>query len=117
MANITKKASGMEPRVVCDIAELVSHNDDAIVSRTLMNKKSGSLSLFAFDAGQRLSEHTSPFDALVHVLDGAAEIVIDGEAMNVAAGQSVLMPANVPHAVHARQSFKMLLTMLKGEGD
>lgn len=117
MTNITRKAAGIEPRIVCDIAGMVAHNDDAIVSRTLMNKQSGSVTLFAFDEGQRLSEHTSPFDALVHVLDGVAEIVIDGETMDVAAGKGVLMPANVPHAVNARQSFKMLLIMLKGEGE
>lgn len=110
-----KKPSGIEPRTVSELAGLVAHNDDAIVSRTLMNKKTGSVTLFAFDAGQRLSEHTSPFDALVHVLEGTAQVVIGGEAHDVAAGQVVLMPANVPHAVNAPQSFKMLLVMLKGE--
>lgn len=115
--NVTKKASGIEPRVVTDLAEMVAHNDDAIVSRTLMNQKTGSVTLFAFDGGQRLSEHTSPFNALVQVLDGTAEVVIGGEPMDVAAGQVVLMPANVPHAVNANESFKMLLVMLKGEGE
>ncbi|MCB9852234.1 MAG: cupin domain-containing protein [Phycisphaerales bacterium] len=117
MTSFTSKASGIEPRVVCDIADMIAHNDNAIVSRTLMNKTSGSVTLFAFDEGQRLSEHTSPFDALVHVLEGTAQVTIGGEAKDVAAGQVVLMPANVPHAVSAPQSFKMLLIMLKGDAE
>ncbi len=114
MSNTTKN-TGLEPTHVCDLADLVVNNNDSIVSRTLMKSPSGSLTLFAFDAGQHLSEHTCPFDATAHVIDGAAEIVIDGSPHEVFAGQIVLMPANVPHAVNARQAFKMLLTMFKAE--
>ena len=113
MSDTTTKAPGVAPRQVHDVADLAQQNDDSIVSRTLMNTKSGSLSLFVFAEGQRLSEHTCPYDAMAHVLEGTAEIVIDGVSFGVNAGQMLLMPANVPHAVHAKQSFKMLLTMFK----
>ncbi|MBD3236885.1 MAG: cupin domain-containing protein [Candidatus Eisenbacteria bacterium] len=95
------------------LADQVAYQDGAIVSRTLMKKSGGTVTLFAFDAGQALSEHTAPFDALVQVLDGAAEIMIGGEAVAVGAGESVVMPANVPHAVAAAERFKMLLVMVK----
>lgn len=113
MSESTIKSPGIAPRKVHELAKLAEHHDDSIVSRTLMNSKSGSLTLFVFAEGQRLSEHTSPFDAFAHVIEGAAEIIIDGVSMNVSQDQVVLMPANVPHAVNARKNFKMLLTLFK----
>ncbi|HNO80075.1 MAG TPA: cupin domain-containing protein [Phycisphaerae bacterium] len=100
---------------VSDLAGLAVYSDDSIVSRTLMKSQAGSLTLFAFDAGQHLSEHSCPYDATAHVIDGKGEIVINGASHEVAAGQVVLMPANIPHAVNAKQRFKMILTMFKNE--
>ncbi len=112
----TKTTSpGLAPETVSELANLAAHSDDSIVSRTLMKSPAGSLTLFAFDAGQHLSEHTCPYDATAHVIDGTAEIVINGAPHEVAAGQVVLMPANIPHAVNAKQRFKMILTMFKHE--
>ena len=93
--------------------EMVSYQSDAIVSKTILNQDSGSVTLFAFDAGQSLSEHTAPYDALVQVLDGRADITIGGEPVSVSAGEMVVMPADIPHALAAPVPFKMLLTMLK----
>lgn len=96
-----------------DLASLVDYADGAIVSRTLVDGDSGSLTLFSFDAGQGLSEHSAPFDALVQVLDGDADLRIGGKQVRARQGQLVRMPANVPHAVAAPVKFKMLLTMFK----
>ena len=96
------------------LTDMVEYQTDGIVSKTILNRDSGSVTLFAFDAGQSLSEHTSPFDALVQVLDGYADISIGGETVAVSAGEMVVMPADVPHALAAPVPFKMLLTMLKG---
>lgn len=96
-----------------ELASEVAYQSGAIVSRTLIKKGGGTVTLFAFDAGQALSEHTAPFDALVQVLDGAAEVTIAGQAVPLRAGQTVLMPADVPHAVTATERFKMLLVMIK----
>jgi quercetin dioxygenase-like cupin family protein len=96
-----------------DLAEFVSYGSDAVISKTLLDKPTGTLTLFAFDAGQGLSEHTSPYDATVQILDGAARLVIDGEQVTAAAGELVIMPANVPHSVHADEKFKMLLIMIR----
>lgn len=106
--------SSIEPARAIALGDLVTYAQGSIVSRTLARSSAGSVSLFAFDAGQQLSEHTSPFDALVQVLDGSAELLIGGKSVLVEAGQAVLMPAEVPHSVNARLPFKMLLTMLKG---
>jgi len=95
------------------LADLVSYQADAIVSKTLVKGETGSVSIFAFDQGQELSEHTVPFDALVCVLDGEAEIRISQTAHRVRAGEAIVMPANQPHAVKALQSFKMTLSMVK----
>jgi quercetin dioxygenase-like cupin family protein len=94
-------------------ATLVEYQEGAIVSREILKQKTGSVTLFAFDAGQGLSEHTAPFDALVQVLDGEAEITIAGKRHRVRAGELILMPAGKPHAVKARLRFKMMLTMLR----
>jgi len=95
------------------LADLVSYQDDSVVSRTLAKQNGGTVTLFAFGEGQSLSEHTAPFDALVHVLDGDAELVIGGKTMVAAAGETVLMPADIPHAVNAPGRFKMLLVMIR----
>jgi quercetin dioxygenase-like cupin family protein len=95
------------------LSDLVEHGDGAIVSRTLTKGSAGTLTLFAFDAGQELSEHSAPFEAWAHVIDGVGVFTIGGQAVRVEAGQLVLMPANVPHAVRAEQQFKMLLAMLR----
>jgi quercetin dioxygenase-like cupin family protein len=95
------------------VESLVEYQADAIVSRILVKQPAGSVTLFAFDADQSLSEHTVPHDALVHVLDGEAEITIAGRPHRVPAGEAILMPAHEPHAVRAVTRFKMLLTMLR----
>jgi quercetin dioxygenase-like cupin family protein len=95
------------------LAELISYASGSVVSRTIAENAAGTVTLFAFDAGQGLSEHSAPYDALVQVLDGEAQLAIGGEAVLARAGQLVVMPANVPHAVQAVKKFKMLLTMLR----
>ena len=99
---------------VIRVSDLASYASDSIVSRALVSNKAGSLTLFAFDQGQALSEHSAPFDAVVHVVDGQAEVTIGGEKMTVGAGELVIMPANVPHALRATSKFKMMLTMIRG---
>jgi quercetin dioxygenase-like cupin family protein len=92
----------------------VSYADGSIVSKMLIKKDTGNITLFAFDAGQGLSEHTAPFDAVVYILDGRAEIMIGEKKSTVNAGELLIMPANVPHALSAKQRFKMLLVMIRG---
>ena len=92
---------------------LVSYQEGAVISRTLVSRATGTITLFAFDEGQGLSEHTAPFDALAHVLEGDAEIVVSGKPLATKAGQAVLMPANQPHALKALTRLKMLLTMIR----
>ncbi len=93
--------------------DLIDYGDDAIVSRTLARTEAGTLTLFAFSAGQGLSEHTAPFDAFVQVVEGHLELVVDGKKVVAQAGENVLMPASIPHAVNATVNAKMLLFMLK----
>jgi len=93
--------------------ELVAYQDGAVVSKTLIDKKIGTVTLFSFDAGQGLSEHTAPYDAMVQVVDGEAEVIIDGNIHVVGAGQMIIMPANHPHALKAVKPFKMLLVMIR----
>jgi quercetin dioxygenase-like cupin family protein len=93
--------------------ESIQYQQDGIVSKRIIQKEKGNITLFAFDAGQKLSEHTAPFDALVQVLEGEAEIVIGGEAKQLTCCESIIMPAHVPHAVNATAKFKMLLTMIR----
>ncbi len=93
--------------------ELVSYQDGSVVSKTLIDKKIGTLTMFSFGAGQGLSEHTAPFDAVVQVVDGEAEVIINGEPQTVSAGQMIIMPANIPHELKAVKPFKMLLTMIR----
>lgn len=101
-----------EPRVE-SLDALVSYQTGAVVSRQLVKKPAGNVTLFAFAAGEGLSEHTAPFDALVVVTDGAAEITIDGAPYTVRAGESLLMPAHRPHALKAVEPFKMMLIMIR----
>jgi quercetin dioxygenase-like cupin family protein len=95
---------------------LVNYQEASIVSRTIIDKKTGTLTLFAFSKGQALSEHTAPFDALVYVLDGEADVIISGNKHIVKQGEMIIMPANEPHALNAVQNFKMLLVMIKALG-
>lgn len=108
-----KDTGAIESATALSIEGLVAYGAGAVVSRTLRKSPSGTLTVFAFDAGQALSEHTAPFDAYVQVLDGVGEIVIDGKPVKATRGEVVLMPANVPHAVNAPERFKMLLTMFR----
>lgn len=96
-----------------DLAGLVDYAAGSVVSKTLLNKKTGTLTLFAFDAGQGLSEHTSPYDATVYIVDGEAKLIIGGEEVRAKSGQIVIMPANIPHDVQAESRFKMLLIMIR----
>jgi quercetin dioxygenase-like cupin family protein len=92
---------------------LVDYQDGSVVSRTIIDKKSGTVTLFAFDEGQGLSEHTAPFDALVYLLDGEAEVAISDKTLRLKEGEMVIMPANQPHALKAVKKFKMILTMIR----
>ena len=95
------------------IVELVEYQEGSIVSRTVIDKSTGTLTLFAFDKGQGLSEHTAPFDALVYVFDGEAEVAISGKPVQLKQGEMIIMPANQPHALRAINRFKMMLVMIK----
>jgi quercetin dioxygenase-like cupin family protein len=95
------------------MSDLIAYSDGSVVSKTLIDKKVGTVTLFSFDAGQGLSEHTAPYDAFVQVVDGEAEVTIEGEAHTVTAGQLIIMPANRPHALKAVKPFKMLLVMIR----
>jgi len=95
------------------LVDLVAYQRGSVVSRTIIDKKTGTVTLFSFDEGQGLSEHTAPFDALVYLLDGEAEISISGKPLHLREGEMVIMPANQPHALKAVKRFKMLLTMIR----
>ncbi|QWV93845.1 cupin domain-containing protein [Geomonas oryzisoli] len=96
-----------------NLVNLAGYQDGAVVSRTVIDKPVGTITAFAFDAGEGLSEHTAPYDAFVQVLDGEAEINIEGTAHNVSAGEIIIMPANKPHSLRAVKRFKMLLVMIR----
>ena len=104
---------GMVAGEALELSSLVAYQEGSIVSRTLAKRNGGTVTLFAFDVGQALSEHTAPFDAIVQVLDGDAELTIGGKKVSPRAGQTVLMPANIPHAVYAPKRFTMLLVMVR----
>lgn len=112
--NPGKAAGALDPAKAFAAAELVNYGEGAVVSRTLRKGSTGTMTVFAFDAGQELSEHTAPFDAYVLILDGEAVLTIGGEPVQVKAGELALMPADVPHAVNGPGRFKMLLVMYKG---
>jgi quercetin dioxygenase-like cupin family protein len=95
------------------LIDLIDYQEGSVVSRALIDKKTGTVTLFAFDEGQGLSEHTAPFDALVYIVDGEAEITISGKSLCVKEGEMVIMPANESHALKAIKKFKMLLTMIR----
>ncbi len=95
------------------VIDLVNYQEGAVVSRTIVKGATGTVTLFAFDEGQGLSEHTAPFDALAHLLEGEAEITVSGKPLRTTAGEAVLMPANQPHSLKALSRFKMLLTMIR----
>lgn len=98
---------------VFNLEGMIDYQTGSVVSRTIVKKPTGTVTLFAFDAGEGLSEHSAPFDAMVQILDGSAEIRISGTPYNVSRGEIIIMPANEPHALLAREKFKMLLTMIK----
>ncbi len=110
------RLSDAPPRVE-NLAQMLQFQDKAVVSRMLVKNTVGSVTLFAFDAGEGLSEHTAPFDALVIGVEGRADIVVGGEHHALAAGETLLMPANVPHAINPLEPFKMLLVMLRNPAD
>lgn len=98
-----------------ELSGLVSYQDGAVVSKEVIRKKEGTITVFAFDDGQGLSEHTAPFDAFVYVMDGKVEIMIEGRPSILSAGEMIIMPANKPHALKAIERFKMMLVMIKQE--
>lgn len=110
-----KERKGMEKLVAHAIRliDLADYQEESVVSRTIIEKKTGTVTFFAFDEGQGLSEHTAPFDALVYLLEGEAEIVISGKPLRLKEGEMVIMPANQPHALRAVKRFKMILTMIR----
>lgn len=110
--NCSNHSDGLKDQVLNSVG-LLGYQDGAVVSRTILKKKSGTVTLFAFDKGEGLSEHTAPFDAIVCVLDGEADITISGKVHRVKAGEMIIMPANEPHGLKAVERFKMLLIMLK----
>jgi len=98
---------------VLQLTELAAYQDGAVVSRTLVNQQTCTVTLFAFDAGQELSEHTTPYAALVEVLDGETRITLAGQPFDLKAGEAIIVPAHQPHAVKAVTKFKMMLTMMR----
>jgi quercetin dioxygenase-like cupin family protein len=109
---MTEKKQENLKETVLDLKDLVTYQDGAVVSRMVVYKPAGTITLFAFDDGEGLSEHTAPYDAIVTVVEGEAEIIIAGREFHLGTGQMIIMPANVPHAVKAVQRFKMMLTMI-----
>ena len=103
-----------EKGAILNMAEMVEYSAGGVISKQVLKNDVGNITLFSFDKGQGLSEHTAPFDAVVEILDGEAEITIAGKPLLLTTGQTVIMPDNVPHALFAKQQFKMLLTMIKG---
>ncbi|HYU47513.1 MAG TPA: cupin domain-containing protein [Terriglobales bacterium] len=107
------KPKGLSDAEVAKAADLINYQDGSVVSREIVKKPTGTVTVFAFDEGQGLSEHTAPFDALVQVLEGEAEITIAGKPHRMQGGEMILMPANQPHALKALKRYKMILTMIR----
>jgi quercetin dioxygenase-like cupin family protein len=107
------QSAKLPPAEAVRLEKLIDYSANSIVSREIVKTKTGTLTLFAFDAGQGLSEHSAPFNAIVQILDGEAELKIGGKIIPARAGETVLMPANIPHAVSAHKKFKMLLIMIR----
>lgn len=112
MKEKTQDTASLSDRVL-KLADLIDYQEGSVVSRTVIDRKTGTLTLFAFAAGQGLSEHAAPFDAMVHLLDGEAEITISGTSHHLKAGETIIMPADKPHALKAIRNFKMLLVMIR----
>lgn len=108
--NMTKFEKGK----VCQLSDVIEYAEGSVVSKELIHTAAGSITLFSFEAGQGLSEHSAPFDAMVTILDGEAEILIDGVAFFPKKGETIVLPANHPHALNAKVRFKMQLTMIRG---
>jgi quercetin dioxygenase-like cupin family protein len=98
---------------IFSLNDSVDYSEGGIVSKTVLKKETGNISLFSFDKGEALSEHTAPFDAMITVVDGKGEVIIGGKSFILSSGQSIIMPANITHAVNAVEKFKMVLTMIK----
>jgi len=114
MEHDEKQTAGRKiPPQPVKMMDLIDYQKGSVVSRTIIDKKTGTLTLFAFDEGQGLSEHTTPFDALVYCLDGEAEVIISGKAFRLREGEMLIMPAHQPHAVRAVKQFKMILIMIR----
>jgi quercetin dioxygenase-like cupin family protein len=112
----SEQAQGKREMPIAEVVrflDLVNYQEGAVVSRTLVNRTTGTVTLFAFDDGQGLSEHTAPFDALAYLLEGEAEITVSGKPLRTTAGEAVLMPAHQPHSLKALSRFKMVLTMIR----
>jgi quercetin dioxygenase-like cupin family protein len=107
------ETKSFEKSMILNFNELVEYSENGIISKIVLEKKTGNITLFSFDQGQRLSEHTAPFDAVVQIIEGSAEIIIDKKSNILKSGESIIMPANIPHAVNAVHQFKMLLTMIR----
>ncbi len=99
---------------IFDFSKEIEYSEGGIISKQVLKNQAGNVTLFSFDKGQGLSEHTAPFDALVQIIDGKAEITVGGITHTLETNRIIIMPANIPHAVHATERFKMLLTMIKG---
>jgi quercetin dioxygenase-like cupin family protein len=102
-----------EKSKVFSFSDSVDYSDGGIVSKTVLKKQTGNISLFSFAKGEALSEHTAPFDAMIQVVDGRGEVIIGGKSFILTTGQCIIMPANIPHAVNAVEEFKMVLTMIR----
>lgn len=113
MESTEPSSGGIAKSAIINLSNLVAFQEGSIVSRQLVKKDAGNMTLFAFVAGQGLTEHTAPFDAFVHILEGEAEVTISKKPFQLRAGDAILMPASEPHAVKAISSFKMLLTMIR----
>lgn len=113
MENKNKTDASLLGKAV-EVAGLVDYQSGSVVSRTIIERNTGTVTIFAFDQGQGLSEHTAPFDALVQIIDGKAIVTIDGQSTNLKSGEAIIMPANRPHALRAVERFKMVLVMIRG---
>ena len=107
-------SASIEPANIFNAAESIAYSEKSVVSKTIIKKTTGTVTIFSFDKGEGLSEHSAPHEALIQLLDGKAEIIIGGQPHHLESGQSIILPANIPHAVKATERFKMLLTMIKG---
>ena len=110
---MSKKTAGMLTAKASNLAGLIDYQEGSVVSRTIIDKKTGTITLFAFDENQGLSEHMAPYEAMVYVFEGIVEITISGKPLTLRQGEMTIMPANVPHALTSKTKFKMLLTMIK----